>query len=154
MKLELLLNFHANLTAMLEVGEGPFGNRTIIEVQGGEFSSAKLKGKIREASCADWLTIHDGFGHLDVRATFETDDGAIIYVQYTGLLELTEGMQAAIAGEGETAFGDQEFFINPRMQTGDPRYSWVNNIFCVGRGRLLPGRVEYQVFQLLNDYLP
>ncbi|MDC3202986.1 DUF3237 domain-containing protein [Gammaproteobacteria bacterium] len=38
-----------------------------------------------------------------------------------------------------------------RMQTGDPRYKWVNNIICVGQGRILPGRVEYDVYQAMND---
>ena len=97
------------------------------------------------------MTVSEGYGHLDVGTTFETDDGAIIYVQYFGVLEFTPGIQAALAGEGKTNFGDQVFFTQPRMQTGDPRYTWVNNISCVAQGRLLPGKVEYQVFQLVND---
>ena len=151
MKLEPLLTYHANLGTILDVGSCPSGNRLIIEVHGGEFKGEKLNGKIRDASCADWMTVNDGYGHIDVRATFETDDGAIIYVQYSGLLELTPAVHAALAGEGETNFGDQNFFTHPRMQTGDSRYSWVNNISCVAQGRLLPGRVEYQVFQLVNE---
>lgn len=151
MKFEHLLTYHANLGESLEVGSGPYGNRLIVEVHGGAFEGPKLKGKIRDAGCADWLAIGaDGFGHLDVRATFETDDGAFIYVQYTGHLELTEGMQKALAGEGETNYGDQYFFTTPRMQTGDPRYAWVNNIVCVAQGRLLANRVEYNVHQVVN----
>lgn len=152
MKLEPLLTYYANLGTALEVGDGPFGKRMIFEVHGGEFKGEKLNGKIRDASCADWMTISEqGYGHLDVRATFETDDNAIIYVQYTGVIELTSGIMATLSGEGETQFGEQNFFTNPRMQTGDPRYNWVNNLFCVARGRLLPGRVEYEVYQLIND---
>ncbi len=151
MKLEPLMTYYANLGTVLDVGSAPTGNRLIIEVHGGEFEGEKLNGKLRDASCADWMTVSEGFGYLDVRATFETDDGAIIYVQYFGVLEFTPGIQAALAGEGETNFGDQVFFTQPRMQTGDPRYTWVNNISCVAQGRLLPGKVEYQVFQLVND---
>jgi len=76
---------------------------------------------------------------------------AIIYVQYFGQLEFTLGVQAALAGEDGTDYGDQYFFTQPRMQTGDPRYSWVNNIFCVAQGRLRKGRVEYEVFKVVND---
>ncbi len=36
------------------------------------------------------------------------------------------------------------------MQTGDPRYAWVNNIVCVAQGRLRAGRVEYDVYQVVN----
>ena len=151
MKFELLFNYHANLGASLEVGTGPYGNRLIVEVAGGAFEGEKLKGKIRDAGCADWLSITEGFGHLDVRATFETHDGAIIYVEYTGKTELTEAFANALStGEGGTDYGDAYFFTTPRMQTGDPRYAWVNNIICVGQGRLQPGRVEYNVYQVVN----
>ena len=150
MKLELLMTYHANLAAACEVGAGAFGNRLIVEVAGGEFHGERLRGTIREAGCADWLTMTDDYGHLDVRATFETHDGAMIYVEYTGKVELTPGVQKALAGDGETDFGDQYFMTTPRMQTGDPRYQWLNNIVCVARGRLRSGRVEYEVYQVVN----
>jgi len=152
MKMEKLLSYHAILKEGLDVGEGPFGKRLIVEVDGGEFEGAKLKGTLRKSGCADWLTVCDDFGHLDVRATFETHDGAYIYVEYTGKLEMTPAVQAALStGEGSTEIGDQYFFTQVRMQTGDPRYKWVNNIVCVGQGRILPGRVEYDVYQAMND---
>ena len=151
MNFELLLTYYANLGESLEVGAGPYGNRLIVEVAGGEFEGEKLKGKIRDAGCADWLSMTEDFGHLDVRATFETHDGAIIYVEYTGKTQLTEAFQNALTtGKGGTEYGDGYFFTTPRMQTGDARYAWVNNIVCVGQGRLQPGRVEYNVYQVVN----
>ena len=151
-KLEKLFSYHANLAAGCDVGAGPYGNRLIVEVQGGAFEGPKLKGKIRELGCADWLTICEDYGHLDVRATFETDDGAFIYVEYRGHVELTETVQASLAGEDVTTnYGDQYFFTAPRMQTGDPRYAWVNNIICVGQGKLSKGRVDYDVYMVVND---
>ena len=39
----------------------------------------------------DWLTVRtDGFGILDVRATLESDDGALIYMAYSRLGDLGE----------------------------------------------------------------
>ena len=73
-----------------------------------------------------------------------------VYVEYTGKVELTPGVQKALAGEGETDFGEQYFMTTPRMQTGDPRYQWVNNVVCVARGRLSAGRVDYEVYQVTN----
>ena len=67
MKLELLLSYHAVLSSSLEVGSGAFGNRLIVEVDGGEFEGPKLKGRIRNAAAADWLTLSETHGHLDVR---------------------------------------------------------------------------------------
>jgi len=151
MKLEPLFDYHANLAAALDVGAGPYGHRLIVEVAGGAFEGPRLKGRIREGGCADWLTMADDYGHLDVRATFETDDGALIYVEYHGHVELTDAVRAALAGEGETDFGEAYFVTSPRMQTGDPRYRWVNNLICVAQGRLRSGRVEYRVFRVSND---
>jgi hypothetical protein len=39
----------------------------------------------------------------------------------------------------------------PRFETGDPRYAWMNSIVAVAEGRVLPGAVEYRVFQVVND---
>ena len=152
MKLELLFEYHANLEAPLEVGVGSFGNRSIVEVSGGAFDGPKLKGKIRNLGAADWLIFdNDGVGHLDVRATFETHDGAFIYVQYFGNLVLNDAIQAALAGTGDCDYGETEFFTAPRMECGDERYKWVNSAVCVAEGRIMKGRVEYKVYQCIND---
>jgi hypothetical protein len=150
-KLEPLMEYYANLEAPLEVGVGSFGNRMIVEVNGGEFEGPRLKGKIRELSAADWLIVdNDGVGHLDVRATFETHDGALIYVQYFGNIVLNEVLMPALAGTGDCDYGDTEFFIAPRMETGDERYTWLNKVVAVAQGRIMKGRVEYKVFQCVN----
>ena len=64
---------------------------------------------------------------------------------------MTPAFQAALAGEGETDYGEVHFFTNPRMETGDERYKWVNNVVAIAEGRLRQGRVEYQVYQAMND---
>ena len=150
MKVEKLLSYYANLGEGLEVGSGPFGNRLIVEVDGGEFEGPGIKGTIRKAGCADWLAMDEEYGHLDVRATFVTDDDAVIYVQYNGHIELTPGIQAALGGEGETNMGDQYFFTTIRMQTGHEKYRYLNNLVCIGQGRLNNGRVEYDVYKAMN----
>jgi hypothetical protein len=37
-----------------------------------------------------------------------------------------------------TAFGETCFVTQPRFETGDPRYAWLNRVAAVGEGRLLP----------------
>ena len=71
-------------------------------------------------------------------------------MQYTGDVEMTEAVLKAIGGEGETDYGDACFFTTPRMPTGDPRYAWVNNVICVGQGRLRAGRVASAIWQRPN----
>jgi hypothetical protein len=46
-------------------------------------------------------------------------DGALIYFQYYGLLELTPGALAIIVGSGDpTQFGDQYFVTDPGWNRG------------------------------------
>ena len=47
-----------------------------------------------------------------------------------------------VLGGGSTTaeFGDQYFFTNPRCETGDERYAWLNQTFLVGQGRISRGR--------------
>jgi Protein of unknown function (DUF3237) len=145
------MTYYADL-AMDDCGAGPFGARMIFNVTGGEFTGDRLKGQIVGAG-ADWLLAGpDGYGRLDVRATFKTHDGALIYLQYLGLIEITPQIMDVLGGGSTTAeFGDQYFFTNPRCETGDERYAWLNHTFLVGQGRVLPGpRVEYKVFRVEN----
>ena len=138
---------------MDEVGPGPFGNRVIVTVTGGQVEGDRIKGTIVGAG-GDWLLVcGDGFGRLDVRATFKTHDGAMIYVQYHGVVEVTEDIAAILGGASNSVnYGDQYFFTNPRLETGDERYKWVNQTQFLGQGRLVPGpTVEYRVYRVEND---
>lgn len=131
----------------LAVGPGPFGTRVVASVTGGWCKGDRLNGTFSGAA-ADWMLIgNDGFIRLDVRAQLVTNDGATIYVSYTGLLEMNAKVMAAQGG-GETQFEDQYFRISPRMETGDPRYAWVNKTLFVAQGRVAKGAVEYQVFRI------
>lgn len=134
-----------------EVGLGPFGERRIFNVAGGQFAGDRLKGTIVGGSDPSLLFGQDGFARIDTHETYETDDGAVIYVQYFGLLELTPGILDILrGGTTPTNFGEQYFFTNPRLETGDERYSWVNQTLFIGEGRLIPGRAEYRVHRVAN----
>jgi len=142
-----------DLSSVDEVGAGPLGMRVIANVAGGEVVGDRLKGTIVGAG-GDWLLLGaDGFGRLDVRATLRTVDGATIYVQYLGLIELTPAITAVLGGgDTPTEFGGQYYFTNPRLETGDERYAWVNQTMFIGEGRLRPGpRVEYRIYRVANS---
>jgi hypothetical protein len=146
------LDYNAALV-IHDVGPTPAGHRVVATVTGGDVAGDRVKGSFVGAG-ADWLLVGaDGFGRLDVRATIQTVDGALIYVQYFGLIEVTPQMSAILGGADDSAdFGGQYFFTNPRMETSDPRYAWVNTTMFLGQGRLVPGpTVEYRLFRVEND---
>jgi hypothetical protein len=147
-RLELLCEYHATLKTPVVIGSGPFGMRQIFDVTGGEVTGERLRGRVLPSG-ADWILIGaDGVGRLDVRATLETHDGAYLYVSYTGLLHMTEEVVKTVASGGLTEFGRTYFYVSPRIETGDPRYAWLNRVFLLSQGRLGPSRVEYRVFEV------
>ena len=151
MKLTPLMTMHADLKDPLSVGSGPHGDRVIYDVTDGTFEGERLKGKLL-ASGGDWITIDsDGVGHLDVRATFVTDDGANIYVQYYGALVFNEKVTAALESGIPADFGDTHFVTQPRFETGDDRYRWLNSVMAVAEGRVMGNAVEYRIFEATAD---
>ena len=82
------------------IGPVPEGIRVNFHFTGGEVTGPKVYGKLRPVG-ADWLTIRtDGVGILEVRATIETQDEALIYSSYTGVGDLGEdGYDKFLQGE-------------------------------------------------------
>ena len=147
MNFEYEFSVVGNLKPAVEIGAGPFGVRRYFEVVGGTIEGKRIKGKALTGG-GDWLLVGaDGFARLDVRAQLLTDDGAAIYAYYPGLLELNEKVGQAIASGGSTDYGDQYFRTTPRFETGDPRYTWLNQTLFAAEGRIGAGMVEYKVYR-------
>lgn len=150
MKLEPLMTVHADLKAPLDIGTGPYGTRLVFDVTGGHFEGARLRGTLIPSG-GDWLLIDtEGVGHLDVRITLETEDGARLYVQYYGVLVVNDHVNRALSHGGSTEYGETYFMTQPRYETGDARYQWLNSVMAVAEGRLASSAVEYQVFALVH----
>jgi hypothetical protein len=141
------LTYSCSLRPPMVIG-GPFGNRIYYDLVDGKLEGPRIRGTWR--SGGDWLVVgDDGFARLDVRAQFETDDGAFVFVQYHGVLEMNRTLRSALRDGRETRFEDQYYRITPRFETGDPRYAWLTQGVFVGEGRLIPdGGVEYRVFRV------
>ena len=149
MELELEFTYEASLAAPLMIGAGPYGTRAYFEVAEGKVKGDRINGTF-VGGAGDWLLIgSDGWARLDVRSQVQTDDGAVLYLTYYGVLELTETVMTATRTMAEeTDFGDQYFRITPRLESGDERYGWVNQTVFVGRGRLIPGGAAYEVYRV------
>jgi hypothetical protein len=140
--------YRAQILPPVDVGPGPFGHRMVFEVTEGVVEGERLNGTIGSGGGEWFLAGADGFGRIDVRLQLTTNDGANIYFQYFGLLELNEATMNAIGGGGSD-FEDHYFRTNPRLETGDPRYAWVNQTMFIGKGHVLPGLlVEYDVYRV------
>lgn len=118
--------------------------------EGGWVKGPRIEGKLK-APAADWLRIlPDGTMRLDVRGTIETADGALIYINYGGVIRHTE-LSLAKEQSGEIIADDEMYFvISVNMRTSDERYLWVNQAQYVGKmNRVKEGAgsfVEYDIF--------
>ena len=100
---------------------------------GGWFRGPGISAKVL-APAADWLRVTpSGASRLDVRLTLRTDDGALIYVTYGGVISHTkESFDRLLKGEVLTA-KDHYFTPAPLMQTASEKYAWVNHVQFAGR---------------------
>ena len=100
----------------------PLGTRLIGEVTALDVQGDRIKAHLKGNAAADWLlAAPDGtLGTVDVRITWETDDGAVIYVRYGGRLDMSVFPGVA--------------YVAPLFDTGDERYTWLTRIQAVGKG--------------------
>jgi Protein of unknown function (DUF3237) len=143
-------SFWCALNPSIDFGTGPLGQRTYFEVTGGAATGERFNATAFGGGGDSILVGPDKFARLDVRLQFKTDDGALVYVQYSGLLELSAKVDAALASGGGTAYSDQYLRTTPRLETSDERYAWMNQSVFVARGHFLDGpKVEYEVYRVL-----
>jgi hypothetical protein len=116
------------------IGPTPEGLRVNVYITGGEIIGPRLKGRVLPVG-GDWLTIRsDGVGILDIRATIETPDGALIYLSYSGVADTGEaGYTRFIEGNPPTRVPLRGA---PRFLTSHPDYLWLNRIQCATVGEI------------------
>ena len=126
MALELvpLCTLRIQLKPPIEVGTGPAGTRLIFEYESAKLEGDRFSGEMAGSAAADWLIVGpEGTGTLDIRATYRTHDGAIIFAQFMGRLDASQGLDLP-----------KTIYVTPRFETGDERYVWLNRIQAVGKG--------------------
>jgi hypothetical protein len=130
--LEHLFSYTVLLDQPEVIGPVAEGIRVNLHFTGGELNGPKVYGKLRPVG-ADWLTIRtDGVGILEVRATIETQEEALIYSSYTGVGDLGEdGYDKFLQGEPPPIVALR---VVPRYLTAHPDYQWLNRLQCLGIG--------------------
>lgn len=145
--LEHIVSYTATLRQPFEViGATPAGLRINAYVTGGEATGPRLRGRVLPVG-GDWLTVRpDGVALLDVRASLETHDGALIGLEYSGVMELGgDGYDRALRGELPNRAPIQ---AAPRFLTAHPAYLWLNRMQCasVGAADLGTSTVSYDIY--------
>ena len=145
------MTYRLKVTGPLTATEGsPVGAREYWQMTEGTLTGDRIKAKIAMPG-GDWMVVSaDRFGRPDVRVQFITDDGAIILLHYTGLVERTEVFKAAAEKGTETGWTDQYMRMAMRFDTGVEKYAWLNESLFIAEGRLAgPKEIEYKIYRVL-----
>lgn len=137
-ELEFIYQRTSELSAPVIVGPTAEGLRVNLHTEGGTFEGPQMKGTVMPGF-GDALVIRkDGVGVIDSRTTMQTDDGAMIFVHYMGVVDLGEGAyEKLLAGAPPQV---AKLHTGPRFDTAHPKYAWLNRLQGVGIGRYDPAR--------------
>ena len=140
-------DLEVELGRVRELGQGRAGTRRIIPIVGGRVTG-QVSGMVLDMG-ADWQTIlADGSADIDTRYAFETDDGAVIEIINKGVRHGPPEVLQALARGEDVDPALYYFRTVARLETGDPRYEWVNRTLFVGTGRRLASAVLVSLFRV------
>ena len=98
---------------------------------------------------ADWQTIFaDGLAELDTRYAMETDDGATIEIINFGFRHGPKDVMEKVARGEDVDPTSYYMRTHARLETGDPRYDWVNRTLFVGVGARNKQSVNVDLYTL------
>jgi len=150
MKLVHLMQMKATVEAPIEIGPMPIGTRRVFNATGGSFEGDRLSGVVLPGGGEWFLDAGEGFGQVDVRLMLQTNDGAHIYLRYSGVMDFNEVVGGKLAAGQSTEYGDNKFLTQVRMECADPRYAELATMIAVGEGRMHPDCVEYAIYEVAH----
>jgi hypothetical protein len=139
----------AHIGEVTTAGEIGSGVRRIIPITGGEVRGEAVNGKVL-AFGADFQIIRPNeLIELEARYAFETDDGAVVYVENRGLrfgpVDLLQKLK-----RGEPVDPNLIYFRTvPKFETGAEKYRWLMQHIFVASAARHAARVVIDVHQVL-----
>ncbi|HLZ01951.1 MAG TPA: DUF3237 domain-containing protein [Bradyrhizobium sp.] len=139
----------AHIADVTSAGEIGHGVRRIIPITGGEVRGEKVNGKVL-ALGADFQIIRpDELIELEAKYAFETDDGAVVYVENKGIrfgpVELLQKLKRGEVVDPKLIY----FRTVPKFETGHEKYRWLMQHIFVASAARHADRVVIDVFLVL-----
>jgi hypothetical protein len=89
---------------------------------------------------------------MDVRATIQTDDNALIFIAWTGLIHCNKEQSERLTKGEVLKENDCYLMAVPTFETKSEKYGWLNGTQAVGKMVSIKagegGFVRYEVFAL------
>jgi hypothetical protein len=139
----------AHIGSVTSAGDIGTGVRRIIPITGGEVKGQDVNGQIC-AFGADFQIIRPNeLVELEAKYAFQTDDGAVIYVENRGIrfgpVELLQKLKRGEPVDPKLIY----FRTVPKFETGSEKYRWLMESLFVGSAARHADRVVVDVHQVL-----
>jgi Protein of unknown function (DUF3237) len=139
----------ANIGAVTSAGEIGSGVRRIIPITGGEVRGENINGKVCPFGADFQIIRPNELIELEARYAFETDDGAVVYVENKGLrfgpVDLLQKLK-----RGEPVDPSLIYFRTvPKFETGATKYRWLMEHLFIGSAARHADRVVIDVHQVV-----
>ncbi|UGY00094.1 DUF3237 domain-containing protein [Bradyrhizobium quebecense] len=139
----------ARIAEVTSVGDIGTGVRRIIPIIGGEVRGETVNGKVLPFG-ADFQIIRPSeLIELEAKYAFETDDGAVVYVENKGIrfgpVDLLEKLKRGEPVDPKLIY----FRTVPKFETGAEKYRWLMEHIFVASAARHADRVVIDVHQVL-----
>uniref|UniRef100_E6VGR5 UPF0311 protein Rpdx1_3747 n=1 Tax=Rhodopseudomonas palustris (strain DX-1) TaxID=652103 RepID=E6VGR5_RHOPX len=139
----------ARIGEVTSAGEIGTGVRRIIPILGGEVKGEGIRGRVLPFGADFQIIRPNELIELEARYAFETDDGAVVYVENAGIrfgpVELLQKLKRGEPVDPKLIY----FRTRPRFETGHPNYQWLMQHLFVGSAARHADRVVIDVHQVL-----
>ena len=146
---EYAFTITARIAEVTTAGDLGYGVRRIIPIIGGEVRGEKVNGKVL-AFGADFQIIRPNeLIDLEAKYAFETDDGAVVYVENKGIrfgpVDLLQKLKRGEPVDPKLIY----FRTVPKFETGAANYRWLMEHVFIASAARHADRVVIDVHQVL-----
>ncbi|MBR0756117.1 DUF3237 domain-containing protein [Bradyrhizobium jicamae] len=136
----------ADVTSAGDIGSGV---RRIIPIIGGEVKGEKVNGKVLGFGADFQIIRPNELIELEAKYAFETDDGAVVYVENKGIrfgpVDLLQKLKRGEPVDPELIY----FRTVPKFETGSEKYRWLMQHIFIASAARHADRVVIDVHQVL-----
>ena len=139
----------AKIGDVITAGETGIGVRRIIPIIGGEVRGEAINGKVLPFGADFQIVRPSQLIELEAKYAFETDDGAVVYVENKGIrfgpVDLLEKLKRGEPVDPKLIY----FRTVPKFETGHEKYRWLMEHIFVASAARYADRVVIDVHMVL-----
>jgi hypothetical protein len=149
LRTQYVFTITAEIAEVTVAGDIGHGVRRIIPITGGEVKGEKVNGKVLPFGADFQIIRPDELIDLEARYAFQTDDGAVVYVENKGIrfgpVDLLQKLKRGEPVDPKLIY----FRTVPKFETGAENYRWLMQHIFVASAARHADRVVIDVHMVL-----